>query len=62
MGERGDRLREIHNRGEQDGAKGKYERPHGEVKKFFSTGKTGRELVKDNQGYNKGWENAKKQK
>jgi hypothetical protein len=60
----GDELTEQHNRGEQDGAEGKYDPPD-ITPSIFHPVSTERQLDNewaDKEAYDKGYENARKQK
>jgi hypothetical protein len=57
MGDNTDRDLELHNKGEQDCADGKYDPPHGIISSSSSM-KNAEESI----AYSKGWENANKQK
>ena len=54
----------YHNKGEQDAKEGKYEPPHSVWKEVFGTfaqPEAYKEVADENESYNKGWQNTKKQ-
>ncbi len=55
---RSERLQELHNRGQEEGAKNDYNPPRGEVEQWFKASYVQKEMREENAAYKAGWENG----
>ena len=59
--DRGERLQDAHNQGEQDQRENNHNPPNSILQETFSSISDGEKRAEENVAYEKGWDNAKKQ-